>query len=78
MCNEKEGDPWVIDITLMYAQDTAYQSNLFGKVGVATVSSKGVVKKNEGVGARGKEKNNEKSLRELLEEQDIGMHSIIV
>lgn len=68
MCNESEGDPWMINITLMYAQETPYQPELYGKMGVS-VHDKPLVKKSEPL----KERANEKSLRELLEEQDIGM-----
>ena len=68
MCNESEGDPWMINITLMYAQETPYQPGPYGKIGLPT-PQKPVVKKNEPQ----KERTNEKSLRELLEEQDIGM-----
>lgn len=68
MCNESEGDPWMIDITLMYAQETPYQPGLYGRRVSPSVQHKPVVKKNEPP----KERTNEKSLRELLEEQDIG------
>ena len=61
MCNEKEGEPWVINITLMYAQDTSYQHNYLGAGSVA--------RRKEGVVSKGV---NERSLRELLEEQDVG------
>ena len=82
MCNEKEGEPYVISITLMYAQETPYhpQAGLYGGVnnkgGVvvggasSSSSSRGVVKKN--VAQAVKKTGNEKSLQELLEEQDIG------
>ena len=73
MCNESEGDPWIIDITLMYAQDLPYQSSYYNKGGAtgmpAGSSARGVAKKKDGPREK---RGNEKSLRELLEEQDIG------
>ena len=71
MCNEKEGDPWMIDIMLMYAQETPYQSGYYARGGgvSAAAEPKQAVKKNEVVV---RERSNEKSLRDLLEEQDIG------
>jgi hypothetical protein len=69
MCNDSEGDPWMIDITLMYTQETPYQSGVYGKIGPPMQHKPPVVKKPEPP----KDRTNEKSLRELLEEQDIGM-----
>ena len=78
MCNDHEGDPWKVNITLMYTQDSSSPfsqpspSHFRGgaevvQKSVATGASKGgnpVVKLK-----------NEKSLRELLEEQDVGKGS---
>ena len=66
MCNDHEADPWKVNITLMYTQDSTsfVQPSPYNVVGVAkkaVASSKSQ--------ARPK---NEKSLRELLEEQDVG------
>lgn len=69
MCNEKEGNPWMIDIMLMYAQETPSQSGYYARGGVSAAEPKQVVKKNAVVV---RERSNEKSLRDLLEEQDIG------
>lgn len=82
MCNESEGDPWIVDITLMYAQDPTYQASYFSRGGAMGMRSSAADSARGG--ARRKEllprekRGNEKSLRELLEEQDIGMGPKIV
>ena len=69
MCNEAEGDPWMVEISLMFTQDATsfFQPNSE----VVCVSKRGVVKSDGSVKLK-----NEKSLRELLEEQDIGEYDV--
>lgn len=57
MCNDAEGEPWRVEITLMYAQQVSYNTQP-----QPTSSEK---------------KEPEKSLRELLEEQDIGTYELL-
>ena len=56
MCNDAEGEPWKMEITLMYAQQVSYA---YPQAAAGSVPSE--------------KKEPEKTLRELLEEQDIGM-----
>ena len=70
MCNEKEGDTWIVDITLMYTHETpSYHHTSLGKEAVAAKMRGKHLRKDAIVSKKG----NEKSLRELLEEQDIGV-----
>ncbi len=71
MCNDREGDPWKVNITLMYTQDSSSpfpQSTAPSSDGKVGVTPKGGVNSREVVTRQ----KNEKSLRELLEEQDVG------
>jgi len=78
MCNDREGDPWKVNITLMYTQDSSAPfpnpspSHYGGGAGAEVVQKSATMAGSGRSGGDPVKHKNEKSLRELLEEQDVG------